>query len=97
MTLTDKINQLAIDIHVEVWTANNVIVKSPEHLKYRRRLQESAAIKCNTLLAMIDLARPIFHLSWRRFEYWSRKVLKVRNLIRAWKKSDAERYKKIGM
>ena len=91
--LIDKINQLAIDIHVEVWTANNVLVRSPEHLKYRRRLQESAAIKCNTLLALIDLAKPMFHLSGKRVVFWSKKVIRVRSLIRGWRDSDAERYK----
>lgn len=92
--LTNKIVQLAIDIHSEVWSANNVLVRSPETLKYRRRLQESAAIKCNVLLAMIDLAWSLFHLSGKRVRFWSKKVIDVRNLIRSWCSSDAERYKK---
>lgn len=92
--LTNKIVQLAIDIHSEVWSANNVLVRSPETLKYRRRLQESAAIKCNVLLSMIDLAWSLFHLSGKRVRFWSKKVIDVRNLIRSWCSSDAERYKK---
>ena len=92
--LTNKIVQLAIDIHSEVWSANNVLVRSPETLKYRRRLQESAAIKCNVLLSMIDLAWSLFHLSGTRVRFWSKKVIDVRNLIRSWCSSDAERYKK---
>lgn len=92
--LTNKIVQLAIDIHSEVWSANNVLVRSPETLKYRRRLQESAAIKCNVLLAMIDLAWSLFHLSGKRVRFWSKKVIDVRNLIRSRCSSDAERYKK---
>ena len=95
--LTNKINQLAIDIHSEVWAANNVLVKTQEQLQYRRRLQESAAIKCNVLLSLIDLAWSIFHLSGKRVAFWSKKVIETRNLIRAWRASDAERYKKMGM
>lgn len=92
--LTNKIVQLAIDIHAEVWSANNVLVKSPETLKYRLKLQQSAAIKCNVLLAMIDIAWSLFHLSGKRVRYWSKRVIETRNLIRAWCSSDAERYKK---
>ena len=91
--MTNKIVQLAIDIHAEVWSANNVLVKSPETLKYRRRLQEAAAIKCNVLLAMIDIAWSIFHLSGKRVRFWAGKVIETRNLIRAWSSSDAARYK----
>lgn len=91
--LTDKIIQTAIDIHTCVWSANNVLVNSPKSYENRRNLQETAAIKCNVLLSLIDIAKPLFHLSYKRVTYWSGKAIKTRNLIRNWKKSDAERYK----
>lgn len=91
--LTDKIIQAAIDIHTNVWSANNVLVRTSEDYKYRRHLQSSAAIKCNVLLSLIDLAWSVFHLSGKRVAFWSGKVIETRNLIRAWRASDAERFK----
>jgi len=90
--LTDKIVDCAIGIHTMCWCANNIQVNSVETYSERRRLQESAAVRCNELLALIDLARKIFHLRASRVLYWSDKVVAVRNLIRAWRKSDDTRY-----
>ena len=90
--LTDRIVDCAIGIHTMCWCANNIQVKSVEAYKERKRLQEEAAIKCNELLALIDLARKIFHLRATRVIYWSDKVVSVRNLIRAWRNSDVKRY-----
>lgn len=91
--LTNKIVQLSIEIHTEVWSANNVLVQSSETLKYRRHFQDSAAIKCNLLLSLIDLAWSVFHLTGKRVAFWAGKVIETRNLIRAWSSSDAKRYK----
>ena len=96
--LTDKIVECAIEIHTLVWSANNVLVKDPASYEIRRRMQDSAASKCNILLSLIDLAWGIFHLRASRVAYWSKKTIEVRNLIRAWRDSDANRYKnKFGM
>lgn len=96
--LTDKIIATALEIHMNVWSANNVLVKSESDYRLRRQMQDIAANKCNVLLSLIDIAKTIFHLSSKRVIYWSKKTIEARNMIRAWKASDYERYKNlIGM
>lgn len=93
-SLTDKINALAIQIYTDVWTANNIMVKTAEDYNERKMLQERAARSCNNLLALIDIAKKIFHLSSKRVFYWGGKAVETRNLIRAWRDSDRKRYSK---
>ena len=92
--LTNKIIENAIDIHTCVWSANNILVNSSESFYARRKLQETAANKCNVLLSLMDISKSMFHIESRRIAYWGSKTVETRNLIRAWKESDAERYKK---
>lgn len=92
-SLTNRIVDAALAIHVNVWSANNIRVRSKEELRERRRLQEEAAIKCNILLSLIQVAWKVFHLTAKRVAYWAEKTQSVRNLIRAWRDSDAARYK----
>lgn len=90
--LTDKIVSVALDIHTLAWSANNVLVNSPEDLAERLGFQERAAVACNILLSMIEVAHRVFHLPTKRVVYWSGKAIETRNLIRAWRESDRKRY-----
>lgn len=90
--LTDKIVSVALDIHTLAWSANNVLVNSPEDLAERLGFQERAAVACNILLSMIEVAHRDFHLPTKRVVYWSGKAIETRNLIRAWRESDRKRY-----
>ena len=91
--ITGRIEETAISIFMDCWTANNVLVKEdPEKWLYRKRLQEHAANDCNNLLALIQIAQSVFHLKFKRVKFWGAKVLDVRNLIRAWKAADCKRY-----
>lgn len=94
-SITDDINRIALAIYVDVWTANNIMVKSAEDLAERRRLQERAARNCNNLLALMQLAQKLFHLKLKRIKYWGEKTITARNFIRAWKESDYKRYAKL--
>lgn len=94
-SLTDRIVAVAIGIHVDCWNANNIYVKCAEDYHERRRLQEEAARKCNILLSLIDIAKPLFHLASKRVYHWGKLTIEVRNLIRAWHESDAKRYSRI--
>jgi hypothetical protein len=58
----------------------------------RRRLQQRAARNCNRLLALIGMAKSIFHLRDKRIKYWTGKILTVRAMIRKWSESDDKRY-----
>ncbi len=90
--LTDRIIAAAIEIHTKCWSANNVLVNSREDMTRRLALQEEAAIECNNLLSLIELAQPVFHLTSKRVVYWSQKTVEVRGLIRGWRDSDRRRY-----
>lgn len=90
--LTNRIVEAAIDIHTLCWSANNILVNSVDDLRERTMYQEKAAIKCNILLSLIDVAKRIFHLSTKRVTYWAGKTIETRNLIRAWRESDLKRY-----
>lgn len=91
--ITGRIEDAAISIFMDCWTANNVLVREdPEKWLYRKRLQERAANNCNNLLALIQIAQSVFHLKFKRVKYWGSMVLDVRNLIRGWKTSDCKRY-----
>ena len=91
-SLTNRIVEAAIDIHTLCWSANNILVNSVDDLRERTMYQEKAAIKCNILLSLIDVAKRIFHLSTKRVTYWAGKTIETRNLIRAWRESDLKRY-----
>lgn len=91
-SLTNRIVEAAIDIHTLCWSANNILVNSVDDLRERTMYQEKAAIRCNILLSLIDVAKRIFHLSTKRVTYWAGKTIETRNLIRAWRESDLKRY-----
>lgn len=93
--LTDDIIRTAKDICMHGWTANNIRVtdsKRKELFAYRNKLQRQAILDCNNLLALIGLARPLYHLKGKKVKYWSEKTLKTRNYIKKWKESDQDRY-----
>ncbi len=91
-SLTKHIEDTALAVHILCWEANNVVVKSTEEFKMRQHYQDEAAIKCNVLLSLIDMAKNLFHLTTKRVTYWSNLVIETRNLIRKWRESDITRY-----
>lgn len=93
-SFTEKIRDAAIEIHLLCWEANNIRVDGKAE-KYSRRieLQSEAADKCNRLAALIDIAKPVFHLSSKRTIYWMNLTLELRNKIRVWHDSDVKRLK----
>jgi hypothetical protein len=95
--LTDDIITQAKDAYIKIRTANDILVRmgtvyQEEDWQYRRKLQQEAAICCNNLLALIDIAYRLFHLSSKRVKYWGSMAVDVRNRVRAWSQSDASRF-----
>lgn len=95
--LTNDIIRTAKDIFIDCWTANNIMIRKTdedkeEKIKARRELQERAAIECNNLLALMQMAQTLFHLKTKRIKYWGGKTIEVRGLIRSWIESDTKRY-----
>lgn len=94
--VTNDIIETAKNIYIDAWDANNVMVRAGDVdvWKIRRQLQLKAARECNRLLALIDIAKSVYHLDGKRVEYWIGKVLDTRELIRKWNESDSKRYSK---
>lgn len=91
--LAYEIAKTATEIYTDAWRANNIMVgKDSSKWQRRSELQCCAAEKCNGLLAAIELAHKVYHLSGRRVKYWTEKVLHTRNLIRKWHEGDRNRY-----
>ena len=93
-SITADLVKEAKDIFHYIWGANNVLVNSADTYKIRRRYQELAANTCNVLLADMEIAHKLFHLSSKRMKYWTGLVVEIRNKTRAWTNSDAKRYEK---
>lgn len=91
--LTDDLIKSAKDIYHYIWAANNVMVRSKEDYANRRSYQKKAILMCNTLIADMEVAQSVFHISGKRMRYWAAMVVEIRNKTRAWIESDAERYK----
>lgn len=94
--LTDNIDKLALDIYINLFEANNIdIRKTNPNLKQdyelRRLLVTKAIRNCYNLLALIQLAKPIFHLKSKRIEYWGQMVIDVRDMARKLRNSDKDR------
>lgn len=90
--ITNTIIATATSIYMDCWTANNIYVNAPGDWAERDALQKRAALNCNNLLALMQLAQEIFHLKTKRIEFWGSKTINVRNRIRAWNESDCKRY-----
>jgi hypothetical protein len=82
----------ALEIAALCWEANNIKVDDSID-RYRRRvsLQEEAAEKCNRMMLLIEIAKPLFHLKSTRVRYWIGLARDLRAMIRAWTEKDAKR------
>ena len=92
--VTDDLIRLAKDIYINLMTANGIKVETAEDLKLR------AKADCDTLIAELDIAKRVFHLSSRRVVYWASKTMECREYIMKWRESDVKRFKErsnIGM
>ena len=98
--VTDDLIRLAKDIYINCRTANGIKVETREDLELRTGYQLRAKADCDTLLAELDIAKRIFHLSGKRVLYWGNKTMECREYIMRWKESDVKRFKErsdIGM
>ena len=72
--LTNDIIHTAKEIFTKAWTANNIRVgDEPRNWLERKKLQQEAARECNNLLALIQIAKPLYHLTSKRVKYWGTK------------------------
>ena len=92
--LTDDIIKCAKDIYMLTWDANNTYVRIGDKLAWRNReiRQLGAITKCNELIALINIARRLFHLKGNKVKYWSQLTLDTRGLIRRWHEANAKQF-----
>ena len=94
--LTSKIVETAVEIHMYVWAANCIRVDGNwQRYVERAKGQSTAKQRCNALMSLIDLAKPVYHLSGKRAKYWMGLVREARSMIDAWSRADYERYKNL--
>ncbi len=93
-SFTQIIRLTAIHLYSLCWEANNIMVNGDiKRYEMRMELQAQALDKCNSLCALIDIAKPLFHLSSKRVKYWTMKVVELRNYIYKWHINDKKRLK----
>lgn len=91
--LTNDIIRCAKDIYIFAWNGNNVYVQ-PDNGRWpeRERLQLMAISKCNELLALINVARRLFHLKGGKVKYWSQLTITTRTILKKWHESNVKQY-----
>ena len=86
--LTNDIIRCAKDIYIYAWDANNVyLAKDGSGREARLALQGRALQKCNELLALINVARRLFHLKGNKVRYWSGLTIETKKLIYKWREA----------
>lgn len=73
--------------------ANAVLVQTEMDYQYRRNQQVQAHSHLDAMLSLIDLAYASFSIDSRKVDHWTSLVLKADDKLKAWMKSDKERYK----
>lgn len=92
-TVTDRITSTVMSIYMNAYMANNIRVDQDVR-KYNERdsRQRTAILHCNELLALINLAKRTFHLRGNKVEYWVKKTIHTRELLKKWNDADYDRY-----
>lgn len=90
--VTNKIIDTAMQIHLDAWEANNIRVTNLSRKRERELLQLRAINGCNKLLALMDIAKTMFHLTTKRMKYWTGMVISCRERLRKWADNDRTRY-----
>ncbi len=72
--------------------ANSVYVTNAEEYNYRRMEQVQAHAHLDALLDLIDDAYDAGYISGKQVEFWTGLILQTDDLLKAWIKSDKEKY-----
>ena len=92
----EEIRVTAVRIHILCWRANDIKVPETDNRKQieaRMKLQYEALRLCTDLKALINLSKPLYHVSGKKIKNWMRMVLEVQSLITKWRESDRDRIK----
>lgn len=91
--LIGRIRELATGIYTCAYSANKTnVTKDPSKWKKRRGNQESALDGLIEMLALIPVARTVFHLRRGKTEYWTKLTKNAYDLTKKWYEADVDRY-----
>ena len=91
--LTGRIRELATGIYTCAFSANKTnVTKDPSRWEKRKANQESAICGLIEMLALIPVARAVFHLRKGKTEYWTKLTKDAYALAKKWHEADVERY-----
>lgn len=90
---TDKMREVAINIDLKCWKANNIYVSSDALYSKRLSLEAEAGDACTEMLELINIGRSLYHMPTKRYKYLTDQYVELRKHIRNWYKSDRERLK----
>jgi len=93
--LTNDIIRCAKDVYIYAWEANNTYVSELGDGRWpqREKLQFLAISKCDELIALINIARRLFHLKGKKVRYWTQLVIDTRAMLRKWHDANAKQYR----
>lgn len=89
---TDKIIDLSIGVYLDTRQANEIVVTSEVAWEVRNKLQIEAIAECNTLIAMMDLAKSVHHLRSKKVKFWLELAVDVKTKLTNWHNADVKRY-----
>ena len=92
--LTNRIVNTVLTIMEEVDTANDIYVSTKVDFDLRRTSQTIALSYTARLLGLMQLAYEKYNIEDKRIKYWTQLVVDTRELIKKWRQSDSNRYKK---
>ena len=93
--LVQPIIREAMDAMSCIRRANAVHVGSDAEYEYRHMQQVQAYGHLEALLTLIELAQNVHGLEAQTVEHWTGLVVLTENKLKAWAKSDKERFKKM--
>lgn len=93
--VVDDLIETAKRIFIDAWEANDIRVETAQDWEDRERLERSAIRACNRLLALMQIAKTVYHLRSSRIKYWGELTRTAREDLKTWHTSDRKRYTKV--
>ena len=93
--LTNRIVTAALDIAEAVRKGNSIRVECEQDFLRRRAYQQQAREAAEWLATLLDMAyRNLGTLSGQEAEYWLGLIIDLEDLLSAWRKADADAWRK---
>lgn len=90
---TNRIRDIALDIDLKCWKANNIYASSDALYEKRLALEAEAGDLCTVMLEQINIAKSLYHMDTKRYKYLTDQYVGLRKRIRNWYKADRDRLK----